>query len=187
MPPAAVGGCLSAAWKISLEPACWSLAAMVTFRLAEPVSCWPHSRCFVGSSIENVTVSKNGRRPRSVHTESPFHIGSQSDPLSGARGKILARLAACLILAGWHALPFILVVRFKIPPYAFGHESVGVRFMRAWRWLNDPTDYFYVPVGYLLDLLQRGVMLVLTVSGIDPRHDAETAFRWFALLTIGAH
>jgi len=107
--------------------------------------------------------------------------------LSGARGKILARWAACLILTGWHALPFILVVHFKIPPYAFGHESVGVRFMRAWRWLNDPTDYFYVPVGYLLDLLQRGIMLVLTVSGIDPRHNAETAFRWFALLTIGAH
>lgn len=57
------------------------------------------------------------------------------------------------LLGEWHFSPASLVIIFDIPPYALGHESIGIRFV-GWRWLYNHMDYFYFPVGYLLYLVQ---------------------------------
>src|SRR3990167_7362464 len=51
--------------------------------------------------------------------------------------RIAGRWLLLAAMSGWFFLPFFLVLRFGLPPYAFGHESIGYRFGLAWRWLND--------------------------------------------------
>ncbi len=112
--------------------------------------------------------------------------GSQQKVKWITRGLPL-KISACILLGAWHFLPLVLEVYFDIPPYAFGHESIGVRFMRAWRWLNDNTDYFFVPVGYLLDLIQRWLLAGLMAAGLRPEANVELALKQFAVATLAVH
>ena len=92
-----------------------------------------------------------------------------------------------LLLCLWHFTPLLICLRMDLPPYAFGHESIGVRFGEAWRSMTDSRDYFHVPVGHLLDLINRGVLSGLLFVGVRPEADFVHALRVFSQAGLFLH
>lgn len=74
-----------------------------------------------------------------------------------------------------------------LPPYAFGHEPIGVRFGLAWRALSNSQDYFHVPGGYLVDLLNESTLTVLLALGIRPEADFARALKMFSWAGVFLH
>jgi hypothetical protein len=108
---------------------------------------------------------------------------------SGPRSsrKRLAFGVAALLLCLWHFTPLLICLRMDLPPYAFGHEPIGARFGQAWRTLADSRDYFHAPVGYLLDLVNRGILFGLLVVGVRPEADFVHALKMFSQVGLLLH
>jgi hypothetical protein len=92
-----------------------------------------------------------------------------------------------LVLCIWHFTPLLICLHTDLPPYAFGHESIGVRFGEAWRSLTDSRDYFHVPGGHLLDLINRGILLGLLFVGARPEVDFLQALKMFSQTGLFLH
>lgn len=103
------------------------------------------------------------------------------------RGERLAFGIVALLLCLWHFTPLLICLRMDLPPYAFGHESIGVRFGEAWRSLTDSRDYFHVPVGHLLDLVNRGILFGLVFVGVRPEADLVHALKMFSQAGLFLH
>jgi hypothetical protein len=102
-------------------------------------------------------------------------------------GERLAFGVVALLLCLWHFTPLLICLRMDLPPYAFGHEPIGVRFGEAWRSLNDSRDYFHAPVGYLLDLINRGILSGLLFVGVRPEADFVHALKMFSQAGLFLH
>ena len=111
------------------------------------------------------------------------------DEASGPRPRRerLAFGVVALLLCLWHFTPLLICLRMDLPPYAFGHEPIGVRFGEAWRSLNDSRDYFHVPGGYLLDLINRGILSGLLFVGVRPEADFVHALKLFSQAGLFLH
>ena len=103
------------------------------------------------------------------------------------RRERLAFGVVALLLCLWHFTPLLICLHTDLPPYAFGHESIGVRFGEAWRSLTDSRDYFHVPGGHLLDLINRGILLGLLFVGVRPEADFLHALRTFSQAGLLLH
>jgi hypothetical protein len=103
------------------------------------------------------------------------------------RTERLAFGVVALLLCLWHFTPLLICLHTDLPPYAFGHESIGVRFGEAWRSLTDSRDYFHVPGGHLLDLINRGILSGLLFAGVRPEADFVHALKMFSQTGLLLH
>lgn len=107
----------------------------------------------------------------------------------GRRGRPSLLVTAIMLLMGaaWFFLPVGILVALKLPPYAFGHEGIGVRFFQAWLPLQEAGLYPRVLVGYLLDLFHRGLLWFLVLLGASPERDFVGAMTLFANTSLFVH
>ncbi len=92
-----------------------------------------------------------------------------------------------LVVGMWFFLPFYYILMSGVPPYAFGHEPIGVRFFQAWVPLRDPGHYPFVVVGFLLDLFHRALLFLLIHLGYSPEKHFVQTMTLFSNVSIFIH
>jgi hypothetical protein len=115
-------------------------------------------------------------------------ISTASTQAGGRRSVVDGVLAGAFALGViWFFLPLACILILRLPPYAFGHEAVGVRFFEAWVPLHHPGHYPFVMVGFLLDLIHRGLLFALIHTGYAPDRDLIRSMTLFANVSLFIH
>ena len=115
-------------------------------------------------------------------------VTSASARAGERRGVVDGVLAGAFVLCViWFFLPLACILILRLPPFAFGHEAAGVRFFQAWVPLHNPGHYPFVMVGFLLDLIHRGLLFVLIHTGYGPDRGLIWSMTLFANLSLAIH